>query len=230
MTLEGDLVRRIVGLERRLAEIEARENAANRLPFPLGTTTYREDFTSIPSGYTWAGSPFSTPPTVTIVNQTVLATSGFTGSEKSFYYVAMPASLRNYFYLPYLNTNLAGQYAGLRIDDGTDNNYVEAVVQWQNTNPPLLYRIYYRTGGGTVTTITPSVVPSNAHLPDAFYFFISGTLWSSWQVELSYYQRYTQYRTGATTPAVSWMPTRIGYVAKHGTSTWMSCGIDYITW
>jgi len=192
--------------------------------------TYWQDFTSIPSTeYTWAGSPFSTPPGIEIRYGTVLTTYGFSNNEKVFYYRSAP-SVPSLYFLPVLDTNVGGQYAGLRLDDGTDNNYAEFVVQWQNANPPLLYLIYYRTGGGTVNTVTPTILPSSDFLPDNILIQILGTQWTNWAGQIILVQRYALIRIGAATPYFAWNPSRIGYVGRHGTASWARSGIDFIAW
>jgi len=266
-----ELVQKIANLERRLAELESRENlvfnagnitsgtlstdrysayadlgAENRLGMAQGrvvrgqdarcipfVNTYWEDFTSVPSsGWTWAGSPFVTPPLVEIKNTTVLYSSGFTNGERSFYYRSAPVTTSSggFYFLPYLATNQNGQYAGLRLDDGTDDNYIEVVVEWQSAVSPLLYKILYRTGGGSVTTVTATNIPSSPFLPDAIRAAVGGTPWSNWRIEVILYDHYSIIRPGAVTPYISWTPARVGFVAKNGTQTWQESGIDFIAW
>jgi hypothetical protein len=232
MMLDKQIVERIAALERRIAEMEAGEVLDRRANILEGIS-YLEDFGDIPSDYSWAGTPFSTPPSVAITNNTVLSASGFTGSEKAFFYKPVTNELNsatNFYFLPTNSTNSAGQYAGLRIDSGTDNNYVEIVVEYQNANPPLLYKIYYRTGGGTITAITPSRTSSGSFMPDAIKATIVGTKWTSWQIVEAFVSNYTTVLIGATTPFFSWTPTRIGFVGKFGTAASAINGMDFIAW
>ena len=232
MTLDKQIVERIVALEKRIAEMETREILDRRANILEGIS-YLEDFGDIPPDYAWAGTPFATPPSVWIANHTALSTSGFAGNEKVFFCKSVTNELNgaeNFYFLPTNNTSSAGQYAGLRIDDGTNDNYVELVVKFQDANPPLLYQVYYRISGGTPTTLTPSRTPSGSCMPDAMMAIVSGTRWTNWQIAEFFVSSYTIVSIGATTPFFSWTPTRIGFVGQFGTITSAINGMDFIAW
>jgi len=229
---DKQIAERIAALERRIAEIEAREILDRRANILEGIS-YLEDFGDIPTDYSWAGTPFATPPSVSIANNTILSTFGFTGNEKSFFYRTIDNALNSassVYFLPVQISNAAGQYVGLRIDNGSDNNYVEIVVEFNGANPPLLYKIYYRISGGTINTITPIATPSGSFMPDAIRAIILGTKWTSWQIVEAFVSNYSSIRIGAATPNFSWTPTRIGFVGKFGTNALVINGMDFIAW
>lgn len=141
-------------------------------------TSEAHDFTStsLPSGWSWAGSPFVTP-TQSVEYGTLLK-------------VIPGATSRSYMYKPSGNdisangimwTADAGSYIGCRYDDGTDNNYAECCL-YCNALDDIRIMTRVRTGGGSVTTWTGTTNYVNLRAP-TLYVYPSGTLWSNWTAE-----------------------------------------------
>ena len=103
-----------------------------------------------------------------------------------------------------------GGYVGFRIDDGTDNNYVE-LVQAPQSDGSFGFTRRTRTGGGApvVTMIKSFVTP----IPWAvLYCYLNGTLHSAWGVD--FYLNgpgIPFYSIGSGGTALTWTPTRVGF-------------------
>lgn len=199
-----------------------------RMPPPLASYGVGEDFaTTTPSGLSWAGSPFSTPPTLSILNNTWLRISGFTANERTFLYKsATRTTLIGHIAF---DTNYDGMYTGLRMDDGTDDNYVEFVLWW-TTGGTYRIRFYLRrrVGGGAaseieITHLAMPILPQNTFM----LLRRNATDWSSWPAEAILYSALSL-RAGNTL-ANTWTPTRVGWVTKFGTGSWQSSYIDILT-
>ncbi len=109
---------------------------------------------SAPTGYAWAGSPFAAPDTV------------YYSYSSDFLFCASGTNARNFLYRSitnnaanWSNKSILGAFAavgvntryGLRIDDGTDNNYVEMYVDGTANDATETVKFEY-TGGTIVTT------------------------------------------------------------------------------
>lgn len=198
-----------------------------RMPPLLAGYGVGEDFaTTTPSGLSWAGSPFSTPPTLSTMNGTWLRVTGFSANERAFLYKsATHTTLIGHIAI---DTNYDGMYTGLRMDDGTDNNYVEFVLWWATSGT---YRIRFyirRSAGGTVseTEFTHLAMPI---LPQNIFMLLrrNASDWSSWPAEAILYGAMSV--RGGSSLANTWTPTRVGWVTKFGTGSWQSSYIDILS-
>lgn len=173
------------------------------------------DIQSLPSGYGWAGDPFISPPTTNFVGGTAISLTGYTSSFRSFLYRSIPSgSASSYAGIFAMSTNTTGNYIGIRLDDGTDSNYVEYVIYYYNSTTEPIFRFYLRqrTGGGTIveteiTNFRCSFMPSFLWL----YFYMYGTLWTNWQPQCMLVNVNGTYR-GVIGSFVSWTPQRVGIV------------------
>lgn len=199
-----------------------------RMPPLLAVYGVGEDFaTTAPPGLSWAGSPFSTPPTLSILNNTWLRISGFTANERAFLYKsATHTKLIGHIAI---DTNYDGMYSGLRLDDGTDNNYVEFVIWWA-TGGTYRIRFYLRQrlGGGTPTEtefthLAAPILPTNVFM----LIRRDAGSWSSWPAECILYGLMSV--RGGNSATNTWTPTRAGWVTKFGTGSWQSSFIDVLT-
>jgi hypothetical protein len=115
----------------------------------------------------------------------------------------------------------ADGFVGCRVDDGSDNNYVECGlysdgVDWKE-------RIYYRTGGGAVNTVTATAsIP--APIPQQILLNITGTRWSGWGLNgwisiPQFSAALAQKNFVAGTSGLTWTPTRIGITLRNISGT-----------
>lgn len=199
-----------------------------------GITAEDFDVDSMPAGWSWAGSPFVTPATVDFNNPSLLGVGwSSTGSERAFLYSSGSPANSSPGACAFVNSLTAGMYTGVRLDDGTDNNYVELSLALSSVSPNVyLLRGKYRTGGGSVTTTDSDTW--NLPIPPIFYMSISGTKWSSWDVRpimaVPFGASLITWKNTLVT-GLTWSPTRKGLVFYDGggTATWDRCVVDWHT-
>lgn len=252
-----ELVKRIARLERRLAELETRENilfnasnissgtlhtdrysayadlqAENRIGLIIGRipdanqvrfyfpASEAHDFTSttLPSGWSWAGSPFVTP-TLATVGGTFLYVQPGTGN-RSFMF-------RTTFGDPHIfgiqSIADSGSYIAWRLDDGSDNNYIDIGLRDTYISDKQLVK-RYRTGGGSVTETVQTKIFQSALFWIGFY--ITGTQWTSWTLNAELYNLFTLIGYAGQGP-FSFTPTRFGIVF-YTAQSWHRYMIDGI--
>ena len=169
----------------------------------------------------WAGTPFSTPPTITYLAGTWLEIRGFDNNQRSFLYSGISCKRC----IVTFDTSEYGFYTGYRADDGTDNNYIEFVIFRQTTGDRIRFYSRQRTGGGTVTEteFTHLAMPLLPHGTTLRVTF-NGTLWSSWSAQFDVVCGSITEAGNSTTS--SWTPTRFGWVTQFKTSTASRAYID----
>lgn len=129
----------------------------------LGISQYTDHFRSgsIPSGYTWQSSPFNgTPASLSYSSSGEYLSVADTAANR--YFLSAPitnaaASWQNKNIYARARCGLNGRM-GVRIDDGTDDNYVEVLTDGSANDATLTVIFRYRAGGGAVTTVTSNVV------------------------------------------------------------------------
>jgi len=168
------------------------------------------NLSALPTGWSWAGTPFITPPTVNYFSDGMKCWY-YTVASRSFVYKAYTANQRNHWAQASVYRLDVGGYVGFRIDDGTDNNYVE-LVQAPQSDGSFGFTRRTRTGGGApvVTMLKSFVTP----IPWVIlYCYLNGTLHSAWGLDF--------YIQGPGVPiqilgyggtALTWTPTRVGFV------------------
>jgi len=200
-------------------KVDAADEATLRQRMDGLTYSQHFDVSSMPAGFTWAGSPFVTPSTVSFALPSQMFISN-TGSWRAFLYGALPTSNA---YLQTVINYLAGTsnygFVGLRYDDGSDNNYIELGLYNYGWSYHVA-KIYKRIGGGAVTETTDAV---NFYMPQMFVVSTSqyGTKWSSWGCNLNLgltgqgATALIAYRIGVS--GLSFTPTRFGIVFRGNT-------------
>ena len=193
--------------------------------------TFTEHFegAALPDGWTIQSSGgFTTFTPDFATNPSLLRTS--TLSSGSVYYVTR-ASAPSTFPVFIACGWLAGYgFIGYRIDDGSDDNYVETGL-FVNSSNVSNRRIRYRTGGGAVTTVDST---DTITLPNGFIILkqISGTQWSSWGSNTRWQLQwgFTGVQSVATIgPAsLTWTPTRLGIILRPDATA--AAGIDSISY
>lgn len=188
-----------------------------------------EDFESTPAGWSWAGSPFVTPPSAGTVAGTALLIFRYTSNSlRSFFFRPISDFLQVAFYGGAL-TSSNGSYLGVRIDDGTDNNYFEVVWLYSETSPRgYNAAVRNRVGGGTVSvTQSPhrhEVIPTNVGLLVTF----GGTKWTNWGIDARVQSLGVTKFGGAY--SLTWTPQRLGVVVNsgNGAASWHNYYIDAV--
>jgi hypothetical protein len=215
--------------ESQIGMIGDRLITARSLRIPPNLITLTEDFTStsLPSGWAWAGSPFVTPPALELLGGTILAVYNYSTTSRSFLFKSTVISQLYYSVRPFLAV-LSTSYVGVRLDDGTDDNYVELVIRHNSTTRTHATVARYRSGGGTVTEIEQTHFP----FPLAAYSTISmeilGTRWSLWSMRPRYMTHYgTVYHAGSYPADFTWTPARVGVIIQSSNSTWERFGVDW---
>jgi len=175
---------------------------------------------SLGSAWAWAGSPFVTPASVSVnaanIPSFVQVTS--TGAaDRSF--------LRRSDGLSNANTRVslcisAGTtspqpYAGIRFDDGSDNNYIEFALRYCAAAQFDLITVT-RSGGGAVTTTSRKVI--DLPIQCVLRVNLTGTLWSSWNAYAMFYANTHSRFTWTIASGLSWTPSRKGIVFQHSAS------------
>jgi hypothetical protein len=157
------------------------------------------------AGWAWAGAAPFTTPTVTFAYPSCVSMC-FAGAARAFRYRTDALTTASYAKLCMAN-NTAGTFLGHRLDDGSDNNYVEFALRYVATNQyDVISRV--RTGGAAVTTTVHKVVeyPIWVSLSQVPY----GTLWSNWgawgEIAIDSPGLYTCIFSSGLT----WTPTRRG--------------------
>lgn len=98
--------------------------------------------------FQWANAPFATPQfSHDISSSCIVCVSP--NANKYFCWLPFDSSKLTCFLLGAMNAISSSQEMGLRVDDGTDDNYLEVFVNGVNA-----LKARYRTGGGAVTTET----------------------------------------------------------------------------
>ncbi len=190
--------------ENRIGLITGRIPDANQVRF-YAPASEAHDFTSttLPSGLSWAGSPFVTPTLATVDNTFLYVQPGI--NNRSFMFRTTFGAPRIFGIQSIADS---GSYIAWRLDDGSDNNYVEIGLRDTNISDKQLVR-RYRTGGGSVTETAETKIFQSALLWMEFY--ITGTQWTSWALNAGLYNLFAMIGySGQGT--FSFTPTRFGIV------------------
>jgi hypothetical protein len=125
----------------------------------------------------WAAGAFATPATVTLVDSIITVTD----HHRHFLYQPMAAA-NTYDKLASvaLVSNTVGDYVGLRLDDGSDDNYLEVVLQVFQASPTQ-WQVwtYRRTGGGAVTNQAGNVMVTDPGFVLRMDMYFAGASWAN---------------------------------------------------
>lgn len=118
----------------------------------------------IPSGYTWQGAPFDGTPASLYYNYAsdFLVTVAAGAANRIFLSTAVTnsgAAWQNQSIYARVHTGSSVD-TGVRIDDATDNNYVELVMTGALNNGTQRLDLRWRIGGGAVNTLSSAVITS----------------------------------------------------------------------
>jgi hypothetical protein len=173
------------------------------------TPTWHFRKNTIPPDYDWA-SGFNVPDFTALSYLKEYFLGYFFGTDRAFLAKSTTSALvGQYIWGRFIVNNLCN--FGLRIDDGTDNNYVEYRIV-HVSGPSYILRLRQRTGGGSVTVT--DVTNYSTALPAPLMFHPSGSM-GSWKPDCYIVNEtgsdlgggLTQVLSGST---VSWNPARVG--------------------
>ena len=172
--MTDDALRRIARLEQKIRDMETGELYSGmtttgiirgqqfRYEWMLGQPLYDFDTQALPSGWSWAGTPFVTP-AVSYIGTSYLRLQHSVSGGRAFLLPPSPAPTQNQKHLFGIVTNWGASaqntYVGYRLDDGTDNNYLEQVLATDSSQDSYRLLTRTRSGGGTVTVTTVMTIP-----------------------------------------------------------------------
>jgi hypothetical protein len=181
---------------------------------------------NIPTGFAWASAPFVTPGTIAY-NQygtymrTIVAKSG----ERAFLYDSISSWQGRQFVLRAFCQHSAA--VGIRFDDGSDNNYVEAYLD--STVGGLgtqTMRLRQRTGGGAVTTTDTFASPRGT--PHTFRMYCYAPAPPNWT---SYVYNIAENGDSCIVTnhvlVTTWTPSRVGILIHEGV---VGKGAEVVDW
>lgn len=191
---------------------------------PSNLSTFFGDKASLPGAWSWAGSPFITPDTIDYEwRGKALYYRDTTGVSRTFLYRSLTTGTNKFDYLVYLSGFLYsnGYFQGIRIDNGTDNYYVEFGQYYSTTGLPIRFYYYYRNGGG----VTSGELNSNWRMPIMPPYFwtsiaIRSTPFSNWDCRGQIVT--DQIWQNTIVSGLTWTPTRIGITQRRTSSPWDS--------
>jgi len=182
-----------------------------------------DDFNGALSGWTWASSPFVTPSFQTTGYPSLFA-FGNNANARMFMYKSV-ASSNGHAVIASATALESGAYFGVRMDDGSDNNYIEIVAVYNNAST-FGFQARWRIGGGGVSTSILQYMYNNSRLMTLGIQPV-GTPWSNWNPLMVLGFDNPAFSLYVPTTGLTWSPTRYGPVYVNATtSDWKTIYID----
>jgi hypothetical protein len=176
-------------------------------------------------GWSWStASPFIAPASTSLNKSRMIVTLQSTANSRYFFNNSGPPySSPTWAMLTWDQLQSIGNAIGLRWDDGTDNNYIEFLLEVISATQGVCdFRTRYRTGGGAETS--GYLIDHLQTVPQYFIMGLhaEGTFWSNWLVRGRLqgigtdvtWRKYIDHPSG-----LSWTPQRIGITIRKGNST-----------
>lgn len=172
----------------------------------------------------WAGSPFVTP-TLSYTNPASVLKATFASAPSRAFLYHTNLTTKTRTFRPTIFTNNVGAHIGLRIDDGTDDNYIEFCLRYCAVNQ-YDWILNQRTGGGkpVITSYKTIEYPIWPLITISLF----GTYWSNWVAQT--YLKFNGPGGYVNGPgALSWTAARIGIVFNHvsGGASWQAYYVDW---
>jgi hypothetical protein len=219
--MSEDLVRSLAKSEKRLAQLEMATAEHRHYRDPqwdewcrrcnrYGRANYTDHFRSgtIPTGYAWVsdgtfnGAPGGAGGTL---NYSYNGTYMNIVCDNTPHFLATAITV-------YTSKHFMGRFCtardtqcGIRVDDGTNNNYAIHYLQG-NTNGSYTLKFSYRAGGGVTTNSGPSAIDTE-FTSILMYHYVTDPSFVGYTVNEAMGWSYWD---GATTGVIAWTPSRIG--------------------
>jgi len=206
------MAQKIAWLERRIATLETREHRSTFGRNVLGPVAYEHfrGIDAIPSGFAWDTTTFGQPSNIDYSQA---------DDYGVFYDGASPGFMRKVV-STYLGRSVyarcgaaEGGSAGLRIDDGTNNNYTELFVYVTSAGKDVI-RLKYRTGGGAVSTVDGPTVPGGQFWSFRLLCAQSGVNHQDYGYLVTE-NGFNSVPIGSTGSASAWAVTRVGLLTNR---------------
>ncbi len=194
------------------------------------TDHFRYAAATLTDYWTWAGGVFSAPAAVTIEDSLLKVRMSAGGASFLYYNIGdVPAGCK--LASVGLLSNTVGTYCGLRIDDDTDNNYVDLVLRVSAASPTQwIVRRRYRTGGGAVVTSDGDAMT----IPTAMvlHMHLVGAPFISWDVDSYLHTPFgitgTMTKQAATLSGGGFAPRRCGLVFVNSSDGEENAVVDWV--
>jgi len=150
-----------------------------------------------------------------LLNRSYLQLAGMVGASRAFLWQADPGTGRRLAAVA-LNARTLDFACGIRLDDGTDNNYAEVVLRVSQAMPmPTQWDVETRNriGGGAVAVANADTLTSP--LTYVLEMDIDGTQWTAWGIETllsSEPAGGSMFKNALVGGAWNWTPTRTGII------------------
>ena len=190
------------------------------------------------ANWNWAGAPFVVPGSI-VVQDSILRVGNIAAASQSFLYQAAPAITINNidkYASVGLNAQTVGFGGGLRMDDGTNNNFIE-VVLLVNQFSPTLWEIRARGALGGVPA--GPAISDTLNLPISYLLRmdIFGTIWTAWSVypelhhPFGHLGRMWKPAIDVFAAGGNFTPTRVGLIFDNSPTagTWERVYVDWCT-
>jgi len=230
---------RLDDLRRRVGYLEANAEGPSDLEMWERLTTYHRGGAAaitahfggaaLSSSWAWAGAPCVTP--AARLARAILYCS-FSAANRGFLYQPFVAGASRFRASVSLRSWSAGDAVGLRLDDGSDNNYAEVVLYLSAAGPSTWHvQARYRAGGGAVASVTgPAIYIPNLYV---ITLYASGTRWTAWGIQANLEGAHAGWmlplESDPAAGAASWTPTRAGIIFVHA-SALASSEMGYVDW
>ena len=180
--------------------------------------------------WAWAGAPFVVPAFASPV-RSYLQVAGMAAASRSFLWQADSGLGRRYLAVC-LSARTLDFACGIRLDDGTDNNYAEVVLRVSQALPNQWdVETRSRIGGGAVAVVNADTLTSP--LTYVLQMDIDGTQWTAWGIETvlgSEPAGGAMLKNALVGGAWNWTPSRAGIIidAPAGVLANDSALVDWI--
>jgi len=186
------------------------------------------------AGWNWAAAPFVVP-TFSLADS--ILTVSFAAANRAFLYQSVPEiAINNSDKLASVSllANTVDFGAGLRLDDGSDNNYVEVVLRVSQVSPTQwAVQGRSRIGGGAVNTVNGDAL--DAPLAYVLLMNVYGQMWNGWGIyphlktPMGHHAEMFKPAADPAGGAAVWTPTRVGLIFDNvaGGKAWEKAFVDW---
>lgn len=174
----------------------------------------------------WASGVFGTPTLSYTSPPSTLKATFSSAPSRAFLYHGTVTINKTRVFSPALFTNNVGAYVALRMDNGTDDNYIEIGLRYYATNQFDWYS-KYRIGGAAPVKVSQKVI--EYPLAPIITLYPYGTYGSSWGFQSYLYFNSPGGYVVSPVSGLTWTPTRSGISFYHpsGGASWQAYYVDW---